>query len=357
MKKAVSILACAVLCVPAFAAVNVKVSATGAPAKVSVRSAAISALAGKGRAQWSNDSVAITNGTFTLSEVAEPMQIVVGFPERKVLQIYQLPGEDVIINVTSLNPLQYTVSGSELMSGVKAINDKANDIFSTIKDVEQPSEQQIEAMRTALTNSFTGYIGANPDKAAAVYALINLDGEDFVAAYKAMSEPVKKTALWPLAQKRYVSIEAALAKERLQKELVEEHKLAPDFTLKDLAGKDVSLSSLRGKWVIIDFWGSWCRWCIKGIPDLKEAYKKYAGKLEVLGVDCNESEDAWRKGVERWELPWINVYNPDGPNSVTELYGVSGYPTKAIIDPEGRVADIIVGEDPAFYTKLAELIK
>ncbi len=357
MNKAISLLACAALCAPAFAVVNVKVSAPGAPAKVGVRSAAISALAGKGRAQWSNDSVTVTNGTFTLSEVAEPMQIVVGFPERKMLQIYQLPGEEITIDVTSLNPLQYTVSGSELMSGIKTISDNANAAVSMLKGVEKPTEQQIETMRTTLKKSFTDYISANPDKAASVFALLNLDGEDFIAAYETMSEPAKQTVLWPLAQKQQARVAASIAKERLQKELVEGHKLAPDFTLKNLAGKDVSLSSLRGKWVIIDFWGSWCRWCIKGIPDMKEAYKKYAGKLEILGVDCQESEDAWRKGVERWELPWINVYNPGGQGSVTDLYGVQGYPTKAIIDPEGHVADIIVGEDPAFYTKLAELMK
>ena len=51
---------------------------------------------------------------------------------------------------------------------------------------------------------------------------------------------------------------------------IAEGQMAPDFTLKDLQGNDLSLSSLRGKYVVLDFWGSWCGWCIKGIPDMKE---------------------------------------------------------------------------------------
>ena len=60
---------------------------------------------------------------------------------------------------------------------------------------------------------------------------------------------------------------------------------APDFTLNDINGKPLSLSSLRGKHVVLDFWGSWCGWCIKGMPQMKEYYAKYKDKLEILGID------------------------------------------------------------------------
>lgn len=131
---------------------------------------------------------------------------------------------------------------------------------------------------------------------------------------------------------------------------------APGFTLKNLDGKDVSLSDFRGKWVILDFWGSWCPWCIKGFPELKEEYKKYEGKLEVIGIDCRESEDAWKAGVAKYELPWVNVYNPEGSN-LTQEYSVPGFPTKVIIDPEGYIKNITVGEDPAFFETLSSLLK
>ena len=131
---------------------------------------------------------------------------------------------------------------------------------------------------------------------------------------------------------------------------------APDFTLNDINGKPLSLSDLRGKWVILDFWGSWCPWCIKGFPALKDAYKEYAGKVEVLGIDCRDSEEVWKEAVKKYELPWLQVYNP-GNNDLLEKYEIQGFPTKFIIDPEGNIANVTIGEDPEFFTVLKTLVK
>ena len=131
---------------------------------------------------------------------------------------------------------------------------------------------------------------------------------------------------------------------------------APDFTLNDLNGQPLALSSLRGKYVVLDFWGSWCGWCIKGIPDMKKYYEKYKGKLEILGIDCRDTEEKWKAAVEKHELPWLHVRNAGDPD-VSILYAIQGYPTKIVVDPEGKIAKIVVGEDPAFYEYLDELFK
>ena len=131
---------------------------------------------------------------------------------------------------------------------------------------------------------------------------------------------------------------------------------APNFTLNDINGKPLSLSDLKGKWVVLDFWGSWCPWCIKGFPALKEAYKEYDGKIEVLGVDCGDTEETWKASVAKHELPWLQVYNPKGTD-LTAQYGIQGFPTKFIIDPEGKVANVTVGEAPAFFEVLKSLVK
>ena len=89
---------------------------------------------------------------------------------------------------------------------------------------------------------------------------------------------------------------------------------APDFTLNDLNGQPLALSSLRGKYVVLDFWGSWCGWCIKGIPDMKKYYEKYKGKLEILGIDCRDTEEKWKAAVEKHELPWLHVRNAGDPD-------------------------------------------
>ena len=132
--------------------------------------------------------------------------------------------------------------------------------------------------------------------------------------------------------------------------------LAPDFELPDLQGNPLKLSSLRGKYVVLDFWGSWCIWCIRGIPSMKEAYAKYKDKMEILGVDCRDSEKKWKAAVDEYQLPWLQVRCPDKQlQMLAEQYNIEGFPTKVVLDPEGKIAKVIVGEDPDFYTYLDEI--
>lgn len=130
---------------------------------------------------------------------------------------------------------------------------------------------------------------------------------------------------------------------------------APDFSLEDLNGKQLALSSLKGKYVVLDFWGSWCVWCMRGVPKMKEYYSKYASKMEILGVDCGDTKDKWKACVKDNSIPWLHVYNPKG-SGIEQKYNIEGYPTKIVIDPKGNIVKVIVGEDPAFYTYLDELL-
>jgi thiol-disulfide isomerase/thioredoxin len=137
----------------------------------------------------------------------------------------------------------------------------------------------------------------------------------------------------------------------------DDDQMAPNFELPDLQGNPRKLSSLRGKYVIIDFWGSWCVWCIRGFPAMKDVYAKYKDDLEILGVDCQDSERKWRTAVEQYELPWLQVRCPNEKmEELAELYGIEGFPTKAVVSPEGKLLKVVVGEDPEFYTYLDELL-
>ncbi|MBQ7483679.1 MAG: TlpA family protein disulfide reductase, partial [Bacteroidaceae bacterium] len=134
-----------------------------------------------------------------------------------------------------------------------------------------------------------------------------------------------------------------------------EGDVAPDFTLKSINGKNISLSSLRGKYVMLDFWGSWCGWCIKGIPDMKACYAKHKDKLEILGIDCNDPVDRWKNAVAKHQLPWLNVRADEGSDIFTK-YAIQGFPTKIILSPEGKVVKAFVGEDPQMYKFIDELL-
>ena len=134
---------------------------------------------------------------------------------------------------------------------------------------------------------------------------------------------------------------------------------APDFTLKNLEGEDVSLSSFRGKWVVLDFWGSWCRFCVKAFPGLKEAYSEYHNDgLEIIGLDCLETEELWKQAVDKFELPWVNLYCPgERGTGVMGLYGVKAFPTQIVIDPDGKVCRIFLGESPEFESLLRSIFR
>lgn len=222
----------------------------------------------------------------------------------------------------------------------------------------------------ARTEGIKNYYNSNKDKEGALLYL--MDSYDVEAMYsdvksKYMEEHGnQEEGLLDNRVAKYLkqAIDYTVARREAQRKAQEERQAkldamkgapAKDFTLNDLNGKPLALSSLRGKYVILDFWGSWCGWCIKGIPDMKVYYDKYKSKLEILGVDCNDTEEKWKDAVAKYELPWLHVYNPRS-SSVLSDYGVTGFPTKIIIDPEGNVNKVIVGEDPAFYTYLDELL-
>ena len=226
------------------------------------------------------------------------------------------------------------------------------------EQVMKDYEEKIPVLSQAMADAVKAYVKAHPDQdaAAALIALLEDDTEAIEAAAALLTERARGS----VAANLYKGILAA-AQKQAEEEARQEGMAgnpAPDFTLNDINGKPLALSSLRGKWVIIDFWGSWCKWCIKGIPDMKEYYAKYQGKLEILGVDCNDTVEKWKEAVKEYELPWLHVYwDKEGGDNPLALYGVRGFPTKVVVDPKGNVARVIVGEDPAFYDYLDEVMK
>ncbi|MBQ8968179.1 MAG: redoxin domain-containing protein [Bacteroidaceae bacterium] len=143
-----------------------------------------------------------------------------------------------------------------------------------------------------------------------------------------------------------------------QTEVAAEGQMAPDFTLNDPEGKPLSLSSLRGKYVVLDFWGTWCKWCVKGIPDMRACYEKYEGKFEMLSIDFGDDEDTWLKAIDSYKMNWKHVItDEESAQELQTLYAIEGFPTKIIVNPEGKIDHITVGEDPAFYKYIDDLFE
>jgi cytochrome c biogenesis protein CcmG, thiol:disulfide interchange protein DsbE len=117
---------------------------------------------------------------------------------------------------------------------------------------------------------------------------------------------------------------------------------APAFTLERLDGQgELSLESLRGRPVVLNFWASWCGPCKDEAPLLEDASKRWAGKVAFVGVDVKDFRGDARTFIERYGVTYPNVY--DGKGSTIGRYGVTGYPETYFIDAEGRVRYRIAG--------------
>ena len=135
-------------------------------------------------------------------------------------------------------------------------------------------------------------------------------------------------------------------------------QVAPDFTLPDPSGKMISLSSFRGKYILVDFWASWCGPCRQENPNVVKAYQQYKGKnFTILGVSLDKTKDQWQKAIQADGLAWNHVSDLKfWDSAVVPLYGINAIPTNFLLDPQGKVIATNL-RGPALEAKLQEVLK
>lgn len=202
-------------------------------------------------------------------------------------------------------------------------------------------KKRSEEIQDSLVKTYT-------DSYAAALILKNMAKQRGVAEveqlYTAMSDRIKATEVGVEIQKELEKMKS-----------VEEGSMAPDFTLTSPAGESIKLSDLRGKYVLLDFWASWCGPCLREVPNVKKVYEKYHDQgFEIFSVSLDEDKAKWEKAITDNGLNWVHGSSLQGWNCpVAKLYNVRGVPAMLLIDKEGQIiATSLRGE--ALMEKVAE---
>lgn len=174
------------------------------------------------------------------------------------------------------------------------------------------------------------------------------DNDNVISAYTIYSNIVMRDAALKETKSMYASLgEGAknsqygrMIKERIDRlAKTQGGAKAPDFTLPDAKGNEVTMSTVKGKIKIIDFWASWCGPCRLNNPALKALYEEYHPKgLEIIGVSLDTNKANWEKAIEKDGLTWINVSSLKGWNcDVVRLYNITGVPSVLVLDENNNI--------------------
>ena len=279
-----------------------------------------------------------------------------------------MPGADIKVEGDFSN---HTITGSIpfykdldlIYSHIKPLTEKSMQAARAAYDSTKPQAERdslmavSKAYKDSIQDLVADYVYYCPDSEAGLYAFYMYGN---IEKHHDRIDELCECVRYGLLANVYAELKAdyqALLKQREAEKRVADGMPALEFTLNDIEGNPISLSSLRGKYVVLDFWGTWCGWCIKGMPEMKEMYAKYSQRLEVVGIACGDTEEAWKKCVAEKALPWTNLLNGKDDADVSAMYAVKGYPTKIILDPEGHILKTILGESPEFYTFVDSLMK
>lgn len=115
--------------------------------------------------------------------------------------------------------------------------------------------------------------------------------------------------------------------------------MAPEIELPTAEGKNIKLSSLRGQYILIDFWASWCPPCRAEIPHLTKLYAEYKSKgLEIYGVSLDKDKERWIGAINDYNMQWIHVSDlKKWDSQPVEAYGIEGIPANFILDKDGKI--------------------
>lgn len=134
-------------------------------------------------------------------------------------------------------------------------------------------------------------------------------------------------------------------------------KIVPNIVSSDTNdGSVFNLKSLRGKYLLLDFWGTWCGPCVSGMSEMKKFRNKHKKIFQIIGIANDSNVEGWKNLIINKKLNWPHIRSIKNKNDLIEKFNIQGYPTKILIDPKGKILLRYVGENSDFYDKLEQII-
>lgn len=307
----------------------------------------------------------ISKGKFTLKgNLKEPVLCFVVVGNDKPIEVF-MENAVVTIKAKNVTPREYEIEGSNVHKE-----------FVAFLDMFLPLAKQQSSLASTINTTMPGddrdnlsvlYKNTQDDIQKAIEKFVKERPKSYVSPFILSATYSFKEDVMAL-ESRFKMLDEKIRKSEAGVQLdqfITESKIgavgtdALDFSQPDTTGKAIKLSSFRGKYVLVDFWASWCRPCRQENPNVVENYKKFSNKnFTILGVslDRQDSKDAWVNAIHEDKLTWTHVSDLQfWSNAAAQLYRVKGIPQNFLIDPQGKiVAKNLRG--PELEAKLCELL-
>lgn len=317
-----------------------------------------------------DDSVVIKNEQFSfrVKSGKEPSVYALIMKDVNYPMLFVTGGNEPIHFATSVAtyPIAATVKGNDntqamqqyqkafepLIKRAQELNTEARGINPEDEPAKTAFRKKADVFSSDVVNTGKAFIKSHPRNIASIWLLMNelrsrLEPEEFQQLFTSLDKPIQESQYGKSVTAYIRSLKANGV-----------NVPADDFSQEDVKGQPVKLSSFRGKYVLVDFWASWCGPCRQENPNVVKAYNKYKGKnFTILGVSLDDNRDRWMRAISQDGLTWTQVSDLRGwGNEVAVQYGIQSIPSNFLVDPDGKIiARNLRGEE--LEAKLEQLLK